>query len=345
MNAAARSSTLAVSLRQRHVCDSVEELLEGATDRVPFAASDSKSGSHFERLQLNGRPHIVKYVHVDDDFTMRVFGDLGPRPLLVWESGLMDIAPDLIEHGTVGVARGVGRNGWGAAILMRDLSDAMVPEGDESVPMEHHLRFIDHLAGMSARTWDWHDDIGLMPYQTRWQAFGNGMMESERELGFPTIVPEIAAQGWERFVDVAPPSVVALISELRADATPLIDALKTTPSTFLHGDWKFGNLGALADGRTALIDWSYPGEGPIAHDLAWYLALNAARLPMSKEDTIEVLRAALVRHGIDVGDWWPRQVALCLLGALVQFGWEKALGGHEELAWWSERALEAARLL
>jgi len=37
---------------------------------------------------------------------------------------------------------------------------------------------------------------------------------------------------------------------------------------------------------------------------------------------------------------------LCLLGALVQFGWEKALGGYDdELAWWEARAVEGARLL
>ena len=31
----------------------------------------------------------------------------------------------------------------------------------------------------------------------------------------------------------------------------------------------------------------------------------------------------------------PRQLALCLLGTLVQFGWEKAFSGYDdELAWW-----------
>lgn len=45
-----------------------------------------------------------KHVHVDDDFTTRDLGDLGPRPLLVWASGLMDLAPDAIDHGVVGAA-------------------------------------------------------------------------------------------------------------------------------------------------------------------------------------------------------------------------------------------------
>ena len=36
---------------------------------------------------------------------------------------------------------------------------------------------------------------------------------------------------------------------------------------------------------------------------------------------------------------------LCLLGALVQFGWEKALGDDDELGWWCDRAREGARRL
>ena len=73
--------------------------------------------------------------------------------------------------------------------------------------------------------------------------------------------------------------------------------------------------------------------------------MNAARLPLTKEESIDTLRAALVRHGIDVDEWWPRQMGLCLLGGLVQFGWEKALGSEAELHWWCDRARDAARWL
>ncbi len=110
------------------------------------------------------------------------------------------------------------------------------------------------------------------------------------------------------------------------------------------GDWKLGNLG-LHDGRTVLLDWTYPGIGPIAHDLAWYLALNRARIPESKETSIDALRASLEHRGIVTDPWWDQQVDLCLLGGLVQFGWEKALGDDDELGWWCERAREGRRWL
>lgn len=60
-------------LHRRHVCSSMEELLQDAINRSPFLTTDSKSGSNFERVTIAGEPHIVKYVHVDDDWTMRSY--------------------------------------------------------------------------------------------------------------------------------------------------------------------------------------------------------------------------------------------------------------------------------
>ncbi len=49
-------------------------------------------------------------------------------------------------------------------------------------------------------------------------------------------------------------------------------------------------------------------------------------------------------HGFAVAATFTN-LGLCLLGALVQFGWEKALGDADELSWWCDRALEGARWL
>jgi hypothetical protein len=38
-------------------------------------------------------------------------------------------------------------------------------------------------------------------------------------------------------------------------------------------------------------------------------------------------------------------LGLCLLGALVEFGWEKALGDDDELGWWCAAASGGAALL
>ncbi len=100
--------------------------------------------------------------------------------------------------------------------------------------------------------------------------------------------------------------------------------LAATPRTFLHGDWKMGNLGTHPDGRTILLDWAYPGSGPACWDLCWYLALNRARLPEPKQAAIGRFRAALEASGVATGSWWDAQLDLCLIAIMATFGWEKA---------------------
>jgi aminoglycoside phosphotransferase (APT) family kinase protein len=136
------------------------------------------------------------------------------------------------------------------------------------------------------------------------------------------------------------PAAAAVVVPLVHDPARLVAALETTPQTFVHGNWKLDNLGTDADGRTVLLDWELPGRGAALSDLAWYLAINCRRLPTSKEQAVDDYRAALERRGVATEGWWERQLDLCLVGALVQFGWEKALGGYDdELAWWEEQAL------
>jgi Phosphotransferase enzyme family len=327
------------------VANSVEELLADASDRRPFRHSDSKSGSALEQVVIGGQTLVLKHVHVDRDWTMRFGGDVGCHPVQVWAAGLMDALPDRIDHGVVGVAGGLGRNGWGGAILMRNLSAELVPAGNELVALQRHLSYIDDLAALSARMLGWHDDVGLMPLVSRWTWFNPSCLEVEAERGWPEPVPRLAREGWARFAERVRPDVLQVVEDLRRDPSSLVTAVQDTPTTFVHGDWKFGNVGTAADGRTVLIDWTYPGEAPPCFELAWYLSINRARLPQSKEDTIEAFRGALERHGVETVGWFERQVAVCLLGNLVIFGWEKALGDDDELAWWCDRVPEGAAML
>jgi len=262
----------------------------------------------------------------------------------------MDLAPDLIDHAHLGAAPW-GRNGWGVALLMRDLQDELVPVADAPLPEDWHLAFLDHCAGLAARSWGWEDDLGLLPHHLRWAWFGESQLAGEAALGFPEAVPRIASEGWVRFGELVPADVATVVDELRHDPLPLSAAVRETPQCFVHGDWKVGNLGRAADGRTVLIDWAYPGEGPACHELTWYLALNRTRLPVghTKLSSIEAFRSSLEGHGVDTDDWWERQLGLCLLGALVQFGWEKALGDdpdqRDELGWWVDAARTGLRHL
>jgi hypothetical protein len=330
---------------RRALAGSVEELVGEHAVRTPFHNDDGKSGSTFERVVIDGERYVLKRMHVDDDWIARSLGDVGCRPLRVWAAGLLDRVPPGIDHTVVGAAAGLGRNGWGAALLMRDVGDRLVVEGDAPLSIEEHAGFLDGMARLAARFWGWTDDVGLLPLTTRYSFFGPGMVVVERDLGWPHPLPRLVSEGWERFTGRVPVGTRDLIGQLRREPWALAAALEASPTTLLHGDWKLGNLGTGPDGTTILLDWAYPGEGPVGHDLAWYLALNRARLPESKEAAIDRFRASLAAHGVDTAGWWDRQLGLCLLGALVQFGWEKALGDADELAWWVAAADDGARWL
>jgi len=322
------------------VADSVEELLVGASERQVIN-SPGVSGARLERVQIDGDPHVVKYIHRADDWTMRAAGDLRSTTYTVWSRGLLHRLPDCINQPIVALAR----DGDGCAVLMRDVGEWLVPATGEVIPLAQHLRFVDHMAAFHAAFWDAGDDVEVVPVMHRYLELSSWTAEAEAAIGSTHPVPRLIHDGWPRLAKVAP-RAAAVVSPLALDPGPLVAALAETPQTFVHGNWKLDNLGTDAAGRTVLLDWELPGRCAPLSDLAWYLAINCRRLPQTKEATIEAYGTALERYGVDTAPWWDAQLALCLLGALVQFGWEKALGGYdEELAWWEAQAVPAARLL
>lgn len=332
-----------LDLVRRTLFDSIDGLVEGCDSRQTMDPPDSKSGARFEWVSLKGERLVLKYQDARDDWLMRATGDLeGRRFVALWESGLLDAIPNVIDHTVVGAAM----QGAVGAILMRDVSDGMLPLGDEPFRLEDHLMFLDHMALLHARFWGWSDKIGLTSLRARYLTFSPAVAQAEEARGSDAVVPKVMKQGWERFPDVAP-RAAAVVMPLLEDPEPLLVALERVPHSFVHGDWKAANLGRHSDGRTIILDWGeVPGEASPLADLAWYLALNAARLPQSKEDTIASYRHALERHQIDTAGWWDEALALEMLGTMVQFGWEKALAGTSaELDWWQAWAIKGSELL
>ena len=344
------SSTCPVT--DRRVAASVTELFGTEVHGEPLAHTDGKTGARLERVTIGGQRFVLKYLHLADDWGMRATGDVDCRAVSVWRHGLLDALPACIDHAVVGAAWDERPDGPGTVLVMRDVGAWLVPSGDGVLSLAQHLAFVDHMAQLHAAFWGWRDmigTIGLLPLSTRFVFLGPRLGEAERARGGADLVPtQLVPEGWMRFERRAP-DAAEVVFALLDDPTPLLTALETTPQTLVHGDWKAGNLGSGPDGRTILLDWAAPGIAPPCTDIAWYVCLNRARLPQSKEDTLRAYREALERHGIDTSPWWERQCALALLGTLMQFGWEKALGNDPEaaaeLAWWQARALEGAEEL
>jgi hypothetical protein len=327
----------------------VADLLAGATERAVLAPAPGKSGARLERVVIGGQQYVLKHLDLGEDWTMRASGYLGGAPLVLWERGILARLPDCFSQPIVGAVREVPwpgrRPSGGCALLMRDVTPWLVPATGEPITLGQHVRFLEHMAALHARFWDCGPECDVVPPMHRYLELSPWTAAAEAAVGSAHLVPQLVAKGWPLLAEVAP-AAAAVVTPLAHDPGPLVEALARTPQTLVHSNWKLDNLGTDDEGRTVILDWEQPGRGAPLSDLAWYLAINCRRLPQPKEAAIGVYRDALQACGIDTGPWWERQLALCLLGALVQFGWEKALGGYdEELAWWETKAVQAAALL
>jgi hypothetical protein len=293
-----------------------------------------------ERLVVDDEPYVLKHVAVESDWIMRVTGDPGTWFLSLWTSGVLKRLPPAVDAVVVDVFP----EGGGAAILMHEVGDCLVPDGDGVVPLEQHRRFLSHLAALHATYWGWQDTLGLLAAERRWAWFAPAPMSVEAQR-LPAAVPGLAVAGWSRLPQLAPRMADTLFV-LHADLRPFLAAVATGPQTLVHGDVKFANLGSRPHGATIMIDWALPGRAPPTYDLAHYLALNSARMPESKEDAIATYRRALEFQGQSTSTWFDDHVALALLGHMLLLGWEKALGGPgPELDWWAAAVERGAALL
>lgn len=332
-------------------------------ERRPLANVDGLSEAPLERIATFGpggpRSLVLKRFAHMNDWVMRATGDTHGRAFQIWASGLLDMLPACIDHAMVACAQ----DGAGWALLMRDVGCALVPPGDAPISAGEQEHFLAHMAAMHAAFWEqrqWdHPGLGLCSLRQRYGALTPATMRREHLTS--SGVPRMVIAGWDLLEEAVAPRIAAVVRTLVDEPGPLCAALSTYPHTIVHGDLKLGNLGLSAGGparQTVLLDWALVGLAPAAVDLGWYLAVNSARLPVSREATISTyercLRDAL--GGRFERSWWEPQLDLALLGAFIQLGWAKILGALQggpgvrereraEVRWWSERVLRGARRL
>lgn len=176
----------------REVAGSVEELLAGATGRAPMDKHvDSLSGSPFERAVVDGQPCVVKHIGYHLDWVARAVGDRDCFALTLWRTGLLDALPDCLDHTLLGVAHDAATGV--VTLLMRDIGPWLVPPGSDPVPVEQHLRFVDHMAALHVTFWDFADPGGLLPPGNRYTALTPAT--GAREAGGADPVPRLIAGG------------------------------------------------------------------------------------------------------------------------------------------------------
>ena len=348
---------ISVFLEQRHGAGALVGI-----ERSVMTSVDSATGVSLERLVLPGTlegavRYVVKRLRPRGDWIGRATNDARMREYRLAVGGIYRALPPGVATAVVGA---VELADGGAALIMHDISPALVPPGDEPVSVEQMARSLRTLARLHTAFYGFPAKLmaglGLcVPMQ--WLTL-LAPATAERELETtprdpvtPHIVP-----GWDAFARLVP-DAWAVVAPLLTDPMPVVHGLRACPDTFVHGDAKIGNLGFSGE-QVILLDWSQTLRAPGALDLGWYLAVNSARLPVSREAAIEVYRAAREEYGRlpAAGEPWERELALALLAGTLRLGWAKALGAssddhatrareHAELEYWADAARSAQHWL
>ena len=169
--------------------------------------------------------------------------------------------------------------------------------------------------------------------------------------------------GWDAFDLRAPSEIGQLIHSLGKDPSPLVAALATMPSTLIHGDLKLANVGIASDGSIDLVDWQMVSMAPVAVELGWFLVSNVASLPLPPDQILDRYASKLEYAIADAeadGRWiggaglHQDGVDAAVLVGLLLRGWRKGadaeagltlasgVSAADDLAWWCDRAAEAA---
>lgn len=324
-----------------------EHGLTGAPEE-PFP-NDGWSGASLTRLERtsDGRPFILKRTSWGVDWIARATRDHDLREGFV-ATGQLPLPANVVAP-----YLGAAADGTAVAMLMPDLSGELItwerPDGAPTMSTATLDRVLSAIADLhgapvsAAGDWPWcplRERLMLLSPSSAAQLQADGVAAGTRFL-----------EGWAVFDEVAVPEVRALVAQLDADPAPLLAALGSLPPAVLHGDLKVANIAPLADGRTAFIDWQMVMVAPIAVDVAYLLVANTSAFPVGPTEVLDRYRAA-ARPVSD--DEWATTVDLTMLIGLLLRGWRKGLDARagarlasgidadDDLAWWGERAVEAA---
>ena len=311
-------------------------VLDGATERRPFAGEGGQTGARFEQAVLSdGTPVIIKHVAPDDWMAVAA-----GRSYLddVWSAGLFDRVPAAIDH-TMLEMRPAPEGGF--TLVMRDVSSAVLAEG-RVLSRAENRRVLAAMKALSDEFWE--EDVPGCPLIDHFTIFSPRILDKLSHLNTP--IPELMRRGWDMFGDVAPRDIADVMHSLLADPSALVEALESRPSTLIHGDLRLHNMGLESD-RLVLLDWELVGKAPPSVDFGWYLIISASRIDATREQLIDDFREVsgdrLDAYALEMG----------LISALVFLGWNKAIDIIEnpdpairvqeraDLDWWIDRVRTA----
>lgn len=294
---------------------------------------------------------VIKRITWSRDWHAIATDDRRGREVAIWEREVLDRLPVGIAHAVLAAARFPD----GAALMMRDLTDFMLPE-DTPLSLDREMGVLRSMAALHAAHWQ----------NPPLRALGDAVCRLERMISrsspttlaaLSTVVPDnelvtVFPTGWERLPEVIDPGVARNLRALADDPAPAVAALAAYPQTLLHGDLRSANV--AWDGTRAIpIDWQ-PLIAPPGFELAYFLWSLAGRAPLHPETAmacyLDMLRAELDEHA--PWTWWDDHLDVCIAAVVSMMGCIHGLprspeerlewGRHD---WWVERSRRGLRLI
>jgi hypothetical protein len=319
--------------------------LDGVPEQ-PFA-NDGWSGASMTLLRRGGGDRFVlKRDSLAGDWIARATND-GPILREAWFAAHGPALPPGVRSGSLGAgADGVTGE---VAILMPDLSHVLF-DWDAPISVPHLEQVLSALAELHGFPWRTSGEIGDGPWCPLRERITLICRPSlERAGPAHDAVADRLLPGWDAWDRLATPAACRVIADLAADPQPLLDELAAQPATLIHGDLKLANVGIEAEGSIVLVDWQMVGIAPVAVELGWFLVSNVASLPLPPDEVIRRYQARVRDGAFD-----SRGVDAAILVGLLLRGWRKGMDAEagitlasgvsaaDDLAWWCERAVEAA---
>jgi hypothetical protein len=331
----------------------------------PFP-NDGWSGASMTLLRRGGGDRFVlKRDSLARDWIARATND-GPVLREAWFAAHGPALPSPVRAPYLGV----GQDGTTFGILMPDLTGVLF-DWDEPISLEDLDRVLAGLAALHSFRWAFDGRFSTVLGDPEFENGGPWCPLLERitlicrsSLERPGPAYAVAARllpGWDAFDRLAPAGARDLVAMLGEDPKPLLDALAAQEQTLIHGDLKLANAGIAADGVVEVVDWQMVSVAPIAVELGWFLVANVASLPLPPDDVVQRYRTHLAKGHLDPDDGWVKGNTLeddgvdaAILVGLLLRGWRKGMdaeagvihasgvSGADDLAWWCERAVEAA---
>lgn len=271
--------------------ENLSHLLQRKVSRVdcqPFKPSDGFSGNQMYQVTADDKLLVMKCLMPTVDWIAIATDDHQCRSVRVWQYGLLDRIRPYMDHAILAACR--DRDDY--AILMYDVSDGLFAGKEITTKTIHTL--LDSLAAMHAMFWEDDTlnnfDLGLCGAEQLvrmcWPIHFDRYRHDTQSL-------EYLSKGWEALFELLDADVRNTLQSLMNNPHPLFDTLASFPSTFIHADYRTGNLALMPEtNQIVAFDWQDAGYAPATICLSWFLMSGS--ISTMRDKAAEYYRQQLV---------------------------------------------------